>query len=731
MALAWSGGTLQAQSPHGHDQHLAELADRLDKDALTIQEADRQIARDTFDLHTVIQSAGSDPEKLFQWVRDHTAWVPYSGALRGPVGVLMDRLGNSLDRSLLLAEMLRTTGATVRLAHGTLSDAEAADAFAQVLARPQLPRESLPQTNADLAKQRKQITDRVGAQVAAISAAIGPARVQDAATAKTAALKAIADHWWVQLRQGSGWLDLDTLLPAGKSGKSLIAPSQTVELAPQDAGKISLEDSLCHRLVIRVVAEQWKAGRLSEATVLEKSLRPAELFGQRMALSIIPLDWPGDAGRLDSPEAIGKVKAAILAQHEWAPALLVGSDMTIQSSVSDHGQINPKPKLDPTARVGGSTAGSAQKVVDIFGNSSARPAEQGVFTAEWMEYTIRTPGQADRVIRRQIFDLLGAAARAKGVASEPKFSDDAKIEAGLAMLGEIDMLPLACQLSPEFAGHVVFSDMVAGHKAFADFLRRMSAAPGSGQNVKGEPYQPQPAQLYTMAVLRRQWNPQGQELYFDRINLLTYHFGMRLGTGDETRVFQAFDIVENQLAVLPRASGGTYQARLAQGILDTNLETMFISAAGRRDNAAEAFAASSSDQWVAIRTADDSRLNGLDLSDNVREQVRRDLSDGQIALVPRKPVATTHGQSTAWWVIDPATGATIGKGPQGYGGVMAEYSAMLQRIAVFVEENRVWICLGKTCYSAAALVATMLGLPIASTVLNDISNILTAVCAEP
>jgi hypothetical protein len=405
--------------------------------------------------------------------------------------------------------------------------------------------------------------------------------------------------------------------------------------------------------------------------------------------------------------------------------------MTIQSSVSDHGQVNPKPKLDPTARVGGSTASSAQKVVDIFGNSSAPPAEEGVFTAEWIEYTIHAPGQTDRIIRRQIFDLLGPAARAKGVASEPKFPEDAKTDAGLEMLGEVDMLPLACQLSPEFAGHVLFSDMAAGNKAFADLLRRMTAAPGSGQSGKGEAYQPQPAQLYTMAVLRRQWNPRGRELYFDRINLLTYHFGMRLGPGNETRAWQAFDIVENQLGVRPQAWDGAYAARLSQGILDTNLETMFVSAAGRRDNAADALAASSSDQWVAIRTADDSKLNGVDLPDNVREQIRRDLASGQVVLAPRRPVSSAGGESTAWWVIDPVTGAAMGKGPQGYGGVMGEYSAMLQRIAVFVEENRVWICLGKTCYSAAALVATMLGLPIASTVLNDISNILTAVCAEP
>jgi hypothetical protein len=41
--------------------------------------------------------------------------------LRGAAGVLMDRMGNSLDRSLLLGDLLRSAGYDVRLAHTSLS----------------------------------------------------------------------------------------------------------------------------------------------------------------------------------------------------------------------------------------------------------------------------------------------------------------------------------------------------------------------------------------------------------------------------------------------------------------------------------------------------------------------------------------------------------------------------------------------------------------------------------
>src|SRR6185312_14039863 len=65
------------------------------------------------------------------WVRDRTMWLPYQGELRGPVGVLLDRGGSSLDRALLLAELLRLSGQTVRLAHAMLP----ADRASALLAR--------------------------------------------------------------------------------------------------------------------------------------------------------------------------------------------------------------------------------------------------------------------------------------------------------------------------------------------------------------------------------------------------------------------------------------------------------------------------------------------------------------------------------------------------------------------------------------------------------------------
>ncbi|MBE3073301.1 MAG: hypothetical protein IMZ67_10015 [Acidobacteria bacterium] len=101
-----------------------QAADKLNAVFGTIEELVAKLPRDTFDVAAVVDQVGQDPSRLFQWVRDETIFVPYRGTLRGPIGVLMDRRGNSLDRALLLAALLKAAGRNARLAHGALAQAQ-------------------------------------------------------------------------------------------------------------------------------------------------------------------------------------------------------------------------------------------------------------------------------------------------------------------------------------------------------------------------------------------------------------------------------------------------------------------------------------------------------------------------------------------------------------------------------------------------------------------------------
>ena len=140
MAWVWSGAVHLAsaenppiadgsKNPSGltAEQFEAAVA-QFERGIRAMQDADRDGPRDNFDLPLVARQLGPDAGKLFEWVRDRTVWVPYRGSLRGEMGVLMDRMGNSLDRALLLAALLKASGHTARLAHAELT-AEAARAL--------------------------------------------------------------------------------------------------------------------------------------------------------------------------------------------------------------------------------------------------------------------------------------------------------------------------------------------------------------------------------------------------------------------------------------------------------------------------------------------------------------------------------------------------------------------------------------------------------------------------
>jgi len=100
-----------------------------------LRTAREELPRATFDTFSALDQTDFTAEGAFAWVRDETRLVPYRGALRGASGVLLDREGNSLDRALLLQDLLDALGYDTRLARGTLSEEAAAGLLAGVRGR--------------------------------------------------------------------------------------------------------------------------------------------------------------------------------------------------------------------------------------------------------------------------------------------------------------------------------------------------------------------------------------------------------------------------------------------------------------------------------------------------------------------------------------------------------------------------------------------------------------------
>jgi len=78
--------------------------------------------RSQFELDALIEKLDFDADQIVQFVTDDIYLELYSGSLRGALGTLLARSGNSLDQSILLATLLKSAGYDAQISRGTLDD---------------------------------------------------------------------------------------------------------------------------------------------------------------------------------------------------------------------------------------------------------------------------------------------------------------------------------------------------------------------------------------------------------------------------------------------------------------------------------------------------------------------------------------------------------------------------------------------------------------------------------
>ena len=379
---------------------------------------------------------GNDAQRTFAWVRARTYWIPYHGLLRGPEGVLMDRLGDSLDRADLLATLFRQEGRPVRLAHASLTREQAAKLLpslvlgqieSQIPAAPQPPRdpwtavaaryqldENVLRTTATAEARaatalQTELRARVADQTKRLAAAVGqpPANLDGQLLER--ALAALQDHWWVQTNENGTWRDwdLDNL-----AGAAPLAPADRT----LDPGGIPPDDH--HQIIVRVIGEQWQGGALRERIALEHALQPSDLIGTPITLRFAPGHFPKPFPPAGETVTQALRKAA-LDEQDWTPVLAIGKNHITSTALTSTGDLTmPSTYQDTVSMAHGVVSGLGQALAGAFSGpapaakpGTPRPAPGSFLTATWLEYEIRAPGEAPQKIRRQVFDLLGPTAR--------------------------------------------------------------------------------------------------------------------------------------------------------------------------------------------------------------------------------------------------------------------------------------------------------------------------------
>lgn len=643
----------------------------------------RELPRETFDPGAVA-APGSTPESIFAWVRDHTYWIPYRGALRGAVGVLMDRMGSSLDRSLLLADLLSRSGQEVRLAHAELTPDQARALLARVRPVPSV-RDRLPKEPAAWEARQEEVLAAYAArfsrapdalisavrayrraipseiaearnqahgQAAALMSAL-PAGPQSDSAAEV--LAALADHWWVQYARDGSWVDLDPAPRDGVAGQAVIErPASTAERPPDDTRWF---------VTIKVVIERWSEGRLSEQQVLTHRMPAADAAWQDITLAHSPVGFPvASAYGRDA----GEFRSAALGVREWVPVLVVAKQQVAESSFKDDGSVHER-------REGrsGVASGAGDLFGGLIGGADSEAASPGTLTAEWLDFEVQGPGAVPRRWRRESFDLVGPHARASMPRQAPQLDEEARARRALALLGQTAILVQVCAPSTAFLAHGMLDRFTANRDAQLNLA-------ASGRSYKREDadllfyrLHPPSTALWGYALGRFDGSSVGDDVFVHTPNIAALRLEIQARPGEPVSGRSVFDIVTNDVGVRPERSASAFGSRVEQGVADTVTEARVSDGGSTSEVFRQATAASLKTMLIRSKAPGAWQVSGV--GPDALARIASDVAEGHHVLAPQQSVTLDGAPCLGWWRVEAATGTTVGVMDTGFHQGLSEF----------------------------------------------------------
>ncbi len=644
------------------------------------------IRRAEFDPAALADTLGNDAQAHFAWVREHTWWAPYRGVLRGPTGVLLDRVGSSLDRAYLLADLLRRAGHTVRLAHAEFAHDKAQELLPRVQKIPSQRgvgdrslTESASGTSAASIDMRIALSEQatsnaevlIDTQTEALLTALAETPTPKE-RANEIALSAIRDHWWVEYQDNGTWVALDVLLPDTIPGQTHIAASSVIPWLAGDTAP-PIDPSEWHTVGIRVVIERYEGGTTKELTVLAASVRPSDVLGEPLKLRHAPIPWPD---RLPDPDIDPQsFRTAALAATMWVPVLQIGRQEFAQSAFTENGKLHDDlPKaVDEFSRLG--AAGVTSGMDMALGGFSADTSTP-VVSAEWIDYEIIVPGGPVERLRRPVFDLLGPARRAASSGSFDGTAELRRLERFEALWAPTEILIQPSTLTADFVADIVTSGLVDSSDALKELLRETepSAVRDKATDILDRieiwdtlPY---------YALWRTSLGASANTLLICRPNVLQFRGGRVLANAGSNVFRELLDVAANRTDVVNSSAHESFHGRVRQGVTDTVAEMLALGAdLGMAENTASIFGrlAAEGSRGMVVGAGDEAAARTLPWPEDEIERVTQDVLAGYTVVVPRKAVMIGDLQRVGWWRVDPTSGETIGVMDSGFHAGTVEY----------------------------------------------------------
>lgn len=649
----------------------------LEQNMATLREIRDGIDTTRFDPEALaLELAFEDGPTIAAWVRDHVAFEPYVGLLRGPHGTLLAEAGNALDQATLLATLLGDAGYEVRIARTTLPSELARTLLAQMSTLPREDAEAV-ETEAPVEVDEDEaaaLAERVNAEaerlladteaaVATVAGQLDTAGIELRGGAADELVEEARDYFWVQYRlsENDPWEAAHTAFAEAPAGLDDVEAEEHLES--------EVPPELQHRFRFRVVIEQRLGDERVEHAVTGAWERPvANMVGLPLAYSNVPDGLgPEDAADVDLGELLERTTF-------FLPYFMDGLADGAQYFDMKGNVVPPEAAANPAAGVFGN-------VGDAFGSAAGAlageedPDEFVALTAQWLEYTLIAPGGEETTHRRLVFDRIGAENRSAGTLElDPDVSDE---EVARAMLATHTFMLAPGRLAPSWVNARSLDATLAAQSHVRDAL--VAVAEG----------EPTPTPSLELVQASRPLVHLNLYAAFDGLpaseGVVDYRHEPGLvviDTGWDGRHARV-DIVANGRRAL-RVEGEGVPAwaparALATGVWETRVEGLPIAAEGaRRHNVFTAFAGAR-EAGVPLETlapGAGSSVDALELPAESLAAIRSDLAAGYAVVAPRTlPAGVTQA---GWWRVDPATGEALGRAADGRGQELAEYLHTLQ-----------------------------------------------------
>ena len=654
--------------PGGHKEPEVDIEDMREYYS-ALQEIRDDLSREDFDPATVVERVGTAPADLSNWVTEHIAWVPYSGHLRSPSAVMMDGTGNSLDRAVLLATLLRLAGHQPRIAMAPVDgDWWARHALPRLEGKREIRPPVEPQTmnapeDVEDPAHRALINEYIDGRKSVLVNTLRRAETQlphFVAKLSEQEPESVeedsqfpARHWWVEVDNGG-----DAPLRLDSAG----APPMEAEKVLVGM-EIPLEHQ--HAVEVRIRVEQWKDGTRTEKEALNHTFLAPELSNNHFQIGFVPEGVTIDMGGFqENPEeALRAYQDQLAATKSWVPYIQAEDEIVTELGFTATGEVNRDHE-------GGAEAGAARKATRALGGlgfGGGGASSNGVLTRVWISLTPRGPGREARTTERNVYSLDGDP-------GEGDISERDRIRRGLALAGMSDMLLQTSVLRRSYVTARALDHELGNRAAMLGTLHYATSGDNKKMQASMEKLTILPQKLYDFAFTRLMLNPRQGEVIYTRPQLVAWHRKPRISEDGEISLALGMDLMRTSIDPVPGVDSPR-KLRMEQGVVDSVLESAMLSENGTlKVGASDLLARIPAEEWVWLEDADDLDALPGEVDPGVREGMVRALERGESIFVPNR-IADLGVEEAAWWEYSPETGEVIGRiAYGGWGGVISEYA---------------------------------------------------------